>query len=126
MNARNRFCLNWKVVASLALVGVAIWLVAPRFVVAALPLLVLAACPLSMIFMMRGMQQGQCRAPEARSHSGETGSEADRLRQVLSDLESRKRSVSRALAELQEGDGTGWDPEAEESLAAPRRAEDAR
>lgn len=48
-------CLNWKVVAGLALVAVGVWLFAPHLIGAALPLLVVAACPLSMFFMMRGM-----------------------------------------------------------------------
>lgn len=53
-------CLNWKVVAGLAAVGVGIWAVKPSLIGAALPLLLLAACPLSMFFMMRGMGGGQC------------------------------------------------------------------
>ena len=49
-------CLNWKVVAGLAVVGVIVWAVAPQFLVGAIPLLIVAACPLSMLLMMRGMQ----------------------------------------------------------------------
>src|SRR6266550_2751301 len=41
-------CLNWKVLAGLAVVGLLV-------LVVALPLLLVAACPLSMLFMMRGM-----------------------------------------------------------------------
>src|SRR5712692_2228708 len=52
-------CLNWKVVAGLAVVGVIVWAVAPQFLVGAIPLLIVAACPLSMLFMMRGMQGGR-------------------------------------------------------------------
>lgn len=48
-------CLNWKVVAALAAVGVALWLAVPG-AAAALPLLVLLACPLSMLVMMRAMR----------------------------------------------------------------------
>jgi hypothetical protein len=51
-----KHCLNWKVIAGLAGVGVGIYLVAPDLVVAALPILLLAACPLSMLIMMWGMQ----------------------------------------------------------------------
>jgi hypothetical protein len=51
-------CLNWKVVAGLAVVGLIVWVVAPQFVWAALPVLLVAACPLSMLFMMRGMSGG--------------------------------------------------------------------
>jgi hypothetical protein len=52
-------CLNWKVVAALAVVGLIVGVVAPRFLLGAIPLLILAACPLSMLFMMRSMQGGQ-------------------------------------------------------------------
>lgn len=54
-----KMCLNWKVLAGLAAVGVGIYLAAPDLVVAALPILLLAACPLSMLLMMWGMQQTQ-------------------------------------------------------------------
>ena len=58
-------CLNWKVVAGLAAVGVGIWVVAPGLMWAALPILIVLACPLSMLFMMRGMSSGQCAAQPA-------------------------------------------------------------
>lgn len=48
-------CLNKKVVAGLAIAGLGIYLFAPNVFGAALPLLILAACPLSMIVMMRMM-----------------------------------------------------------------------
>jgi hypothetical protein len=48
-------CLDWKVVAGLAAIGMGIWIVAPKLVWAALPVLVALACPLSMLLMMRGM-----------------------------------------------------------------------
>ncbi len=51
-----KMCLNWKVLAGLAAVGVGIYLVAPDLVLAALPILILALCPLSMLLMMWGMQ----------------------------------------------------------------------
>lgn len=48
-------CLNWRVVVGLALLGAATFAVAPRFALAALPVLVVLVCPLSMLFMMRSM-----------------------------------------------------------------------
>lgn len=50
-----KMCLNWKVLGGLAAVGIGIWIVAPGALANLLPLLLLAACPLSMMFMMRGM-----------------------------------------------------------------------
>ena len=48
-------CLSWKVVTGLAGVGLAVWIVAPNLIWTTLPLLIVAACPLSMLLMMRGM-----------------------------------------------------------------------
>src|SRR5438309_4669592 len=45
----GRFCIDWKVVAGLAAVAVGILLVQPRFFISALPVLLVAACPLSMV-----------------------------------------------------------------------------
>ena len=51
-------CLHWKVLAGLVVVGLIVLVIAPQFIWAALPILIVAACPLSMLFMMRGMQRG--------------------------------------------------------------------
>jgi hypothetical protein len=53
-----KMCLNPKVLAGLAAVGVGIYFVAPDLVLAALPILLLAACPLSMLLMMWAMRGG--------------------------------------------------------------------
>ncbi len=49
-------CLNPKALAGLVMVGVGIYLVAPGLLAEALPILLLAACPLSMLLMMWAMQ----------------------------------------------------------------------
>jgi len=54
-----QMCLNWKVLVVLAVVGLAVWVVAPQLVLAALPLLLVIACPLSMLVMMGRMQGSQ-------------------------------------------------------------------
>jgi hypothetical protein len=51
-----KMCLNWKVLAGLVAVGAGMYAIAPNLAVAALPFLLLAICPLSMMFMMKGMQ----------------------------------------------------------------------
>lgn len=59
-------CLNWKVIAGLAVAGVGLWLVAPSFALSVLPLLVLLVCPISMLLMMRhmnSMKQAESSAP---------------------------------------------------------------
>jgi hypothetical protein len=50
-----KMCLNWKVMAALAAVGAGIFIFAPNLAAAALPFLVLAICPLSMLLMMGAM-----------------------------------------------------------------------
>ncbi len=54
-----KMCLNPKVLAGLAATGVAIYLIIPNMIAAALPILLLAACPLSMLLMMWSMQHTQ-------------------------------------------------------------------
>lgn len=49
-------CLNPKVLAGLAVVGVGVLVLAPNLAANVLPLLVVLACPLSMLFMMRVMR----------------------------------------------------------------------
>ena len=53
-----KMCFNWKVAGGLALVGLAVFAAAPNLIGAALPLLIFAACPLSMLLMMRAMSGG--------------------------------------------------------------------
>lgn len=50
-------CLNPKVLIGLAIVASSVALFAPNLLVAALPLLLLAACPLSMVLMMSMMNK---------------------------------------------------------------------
>lgn len=45
-------CFNPKVLLGLAVVALAVAVFAPKALVVALPLLIIAACPLSMILMM--------------------------------------------------------------------------
>jgi hypothetical protein len=52
-------CLNWKVLASLAAVGVGVYLFVPGLLAEAVPILLLAVCPLSMLLMLWDMQHTQ-------------------------------------------------------------------
>ncbi len=49
-------CLNKKVLIGAGAVGLAILVLVPRLFAVAVPILVLAACPLSMVLMMRAMR----------------------------------------------------------------------
>lgn len=101
-------CFNPKVLGGLALVAGAVFLVAPGAFSAVLPLLFLAACPLSMVLMMRAMSGGQpsTRGSEARqgAQNGASGAvssppsaeaEIARLRAEVDQLEA-ERAARRA------------------------------
>jgi hypothetical protein len=93
-----QMCLTWKVLAGLAAVGVGTYLIAPDLVVAALPVLLLLACPLSMMLMMRSMQQPQgqgrqvTREPDVEPVDGER---VARLRAQRETLDDRIRALER-------------------------------
>ncbi|WP_331753168.1 DUF2933 domain-containing protein (plasmid) [Streptomyces sp. NBC_00637] len=100
-------CLNKKVVIGLGAVAAGLLLLRPAWAVAALPLLILAICPLSMIFMMRGMngndQKGQkgascgtgAKTQASGTHTATT--EAD-LGKQITDLQGELRLLKAASA----------------------------
>ena len=51
-----KHCLNWKVLAGLAIVALAIGVVAPRWLSIALPTLLVLICPLSMLIIPIAMR----------------------------------------------------------------------
>lgn len=77
-------CINKKVIAGLVAAGVIVYLVAPGAIGAALPLLILAICPLSMIVMMRVMSGGKSKSEASdqleSSEVSELRAEVERLR----------------------------------------------
>lgn len=102
-----KMCLNWKVVGGLAAAGIGLFLVAPNMAAAALPFLVLAACPLSMLLMMGamgGMRGGQC-ASEPQAVGGQinttpvASSDIDGFKARLAELEDEQAALARAIAE---------------------------
>ncbi len=59
-------CLNWKVLVGLAVIAAGLYFaVSPSAFTAALPFLLAAACPLSMLLMMRFMPHGHQAAQQA-------------------------------------------------------------
>ncbi len=112
-------CLNWKVIGGLAAVGLGIWVVAPNLVAGVVPLLIVAACPLSMLLMMRGMSGGQQNRDTERSDSptspqpaAQTGRPRDLAAlkaehaRLTAELEAFESDVDRARTE-QDGSGNG-------------------
>ncbi len=65
-------CLNPKVIGALILVAGLVLIFAPRLLTPILPVLFLAACPLSMLIMAMVMRRHQAPAPPAAS-AGESG-----------------------------------------------------
>ena len=77
-----RMCFDPRVLVGLVLVGGAVWVFAPGAILAVLPLLFLAACPLSMVammWMMRGSMSSNG-AQDATSKLASLEREQERLR----------------------------------------------
>ena len=83
-------CLDKRVVIGLGVVALALLALSPRFFASVGPLLLMALCPLSMVFMMRGMggrheDEASTAAPSANPDRqlGELEEEVNRLRAEL-------------------------------------------
>ncbi len=83
-------CINRKVIAGLVAAGVIMYLVVPGAIGAALPLLILAICPLSMIVMMRAMSGGKAKS---ESPDQNESSEVSELRAEVERLRVEQRSA---------------------------------
>lgn len=87
-------CFNWKVIAALAAIGIGLYALAPGAAVAAVPLLVLAACPLSMVLMMRAMGSvGSCKTKDDAHTDAD---EVAQLRTEVAALRAERQSRSKA------------------------------
>ena len=98
-------CLNWKVVAALAVVGLIVGIVAPQLLLGAIPLLILAACPLSMLFMMRGMQgggQSSSQSPQVRPSRIEGNTREERIAALKGQLASTQAQLEALSQETAE------------------------
>ena len=92
-----KVCFNWKVAGALALVGFAVFAAAPNLIGAALPLLIFAACPLSMLLMMCAMSgRGRCQTESDKSAvknpttEGDTTAELATLRAEVTQLRAER------------------------------------
>lgn len=103
-------CLNWKVVGGLAVAGLALWTIAPQAVGRAAPLLLLLVCPLSMVFMMRGMggQSGQsgasCHTPQQKGQEGEVVPQPlGEKKTLLARMQEQQESLQAEIVQLEAG-----------------------
>lgn len=92
-------CLNWKVLGGLTAVGLGVWVLAPNVTGILLPLLILAACPLSMLFMMRSIGGSHCSTPVVPANTdGRTGQTAD---DRLTHLRAEQAVLAHQIAEVE-------------------------
>ena len=97
-----QMCLNWKVLAGLAVVGLAVWVVAPQLVLASLPLLLVVVCPLSMLVMLGRMRGGQSVQANQPSAAGRTHDEqVAELRARLLSVQAEQEVIARQIAEIE-------------------------
>ncbi len=105
-----KMCLNWKVLAGLAAVGVAVYVVAPNAMVGILPVLLLLACPLSMVVMMVGMQGMGARQGKQDTTQIQSASPLSReqqlaqLRTQLIGLGDQQVALARQIEQLEAAD----------------------
>ena len=93
-----RACADWRVIAILAAVGAGVVVFAPNLIAAAVPLLIVAACPLSMLVMMRAM------AGHPSTPSPLQDRQASQLRERLAATRLEQRQLERELARLESVD----------------------
>ena len=103
-----KMCFNWKVIAGLAVVAVGVYMVAPAAFAAALPLLFLAACPLSMLLMMKMMSGDSGQKSCDKADSTPTGAvaqqptNADELDAELQRLRARQTAIADQLEAMRQ------------------------
>ena len=104
-------CFNWKVYMGLGAVALGVLVLAPGLFWGVLPLLIVAACPISMLLMMRGMRGGQCATRPAAGGSevrqpavAPAGREAQlaELRERFAAVQARRDGIAAELARLEE------------------------
>jgi hypothetical protein len=95
-----RACLDWRVMTGLAALGVVVYAIAPGIISGAAPLLLLAACPLSMLLMMKAMG-GQRQEPARAATEPSAADRAAALRSELADLGRRQEQVVDQLGAIE-------------------------
>jgi len=91
----TRACLDRRAVATLAVAGLVVYLLAPDLTGRAIPLLILAACPLSMVAMVLTMQRTEATAATVEFVEPEAATVLERR---LAALDPERAALVRRLA----------------------------
>lgn len=97
MKSMFGMCFNWKVLAGLGAVAAGVLIFAPGTALAVLPLLLLAACPLSMVAMMFAMK-GMGSKKDEDTPVVQTDSSVESLRTRLTAVKDEERQLERELS----------------------------
>lgn len=89
-------CFNRRVVMGLGVIALGLLAVSPRLLGSVAPFLLLAVCPLSMVFMMRrgAGHAGSCAVPGERATAASAAADND------AELRNLEEEVNRLRAEL--------------------------
>lgn len=133
---RMKMCFNWKMLAGLGVVGAGVYLLARELALEALPLLLVLACPISMLLMMRGMQGASSGEGSHCTHEGQQTSQATgsltregRLAQLRAELQrvgEQQSALARQIEELQAAETPSPSRALEEAEQVARAAEGGR
>ena len=94
-------CFNKRVLIGLGVVALAVLAFAPSLLGAVAPLLILAVCPLSMVFMMRAMNRGGTSCGTDQQGAGDAARTATQSVGGEVKLGELEEEVNRLKAELQ-------------------------
>lgn len=100
MKRALELCFDRRVLVGLGVLAAGIWLFAPQLLPAALPMLVLLACPLSMVLMM-WMMRGEMGKPTSAS----TTPGVDRLSALEQEQARLANEIAQARREVEAASG---------------------
>jgi len=97
------FCIDRRVLIGLAVLALGVFLFDPGLLRGILPLMLIAICPLSMLFMMRSMGGHQSSQEPAVKGSGAGNDQPDvsSLRRELAELSAKQAWISSQINDLE-------------------------